>query len=47
LFADGVWYEGVAKSVKRGLYRIEYDDGDAEDVLPSTLKANTRFVLIE
>jgi hypothetical protein len=47
LFADGVWYEGVAKSVKRGLYRIEYDDGDAEDVLPKTLKANLTFLLIE
>lgn len=38
LFQDGTgsikWYDGVVKEMKDGLYTIEYDDGDLEDMYP-------------
>ena len=30
-FPDGEWYEGTIKSLCRGLYKVEYDDGDTEE----------------
>ena len=46
-FDDGEWYEGTVAYWKRGLYRLEYLDGDAEDVDHNFVIRSKKFKLLE
>lgn len=46
-FDDGEWYEGTVAYWERGHYRLEYLDGDAEDVNDSFVIRSKKFKLLE